>query len=103
MWKGHNKATVVEKYAEEFFSIIQIIAVDKKLLQAFFQDILTPAEYREIGTRWQIVKQLARGESQRKIAKDLGISIATITRGSRELLDKEGGFQRVLQKLSKKK
>ena len=68
----------------------------------FFEDILTPAEYKEIGKRWQIVKQLAAGRSQRDVAKNLHTGIATVTRGSRELLNKEGGFQRTLDKISKK-
>jgi Trp operon repressor len=49
--------------------------------------------------RWQIVKQLACGTPQREIAKNLHVSIATITRGSRELLNKKGGFQQVMKKV----
>jgi Trp operon repressor len=91
-----------EKYADELVAIIQNIAQDKVLIKKFLQDILSPAEYREVVIRWQIVKRLARGDSQRDIAKDLHISIATVTRGSRELLDKQGGFQLALRKLSGK-
>ena len=92
-----------DKYAWELVSILQKISGSKKLLHAFLIDILTPAEYKEIGVRWQIVKQLAEGIPQRRIAENLNVSIATITRGSRELLDKKGGFHQVLQKISKKK
>ena len=97
--KKEQKNTERERYAEELFEIMRKIASDKALLKEFFVDILTPAEYKEIGVRWQIVKRLAKGEPQRKIAEDLGVSIATVTRGSRELLDKQGGFQRVLDKM----
>ncbi len=70
---------------------------DPQLMDQFMEDILTPSELDNIIVRWQIVKRLAKGEAQRKIAKQLGISIAKITRGSRELRDKNGGFNKVLK------
>jgi len=94
MWR---KKTTEEKYARELFEIIQKISSDKKLLKDFFIDLLTPDEYQEIIKRWQIVKQLTKGIPQRKIAKNLKVGIATITRGSRELSDKDGGFNKVLK------
>ena len=65
-------------------------------MDEFLEDILTPVEFEDIITRWQIIKQLSRGVPQREIAKQLGVSIAKITRGSRELKDKKGGFNKVL-------
>jgi TrpR family trp operon transcriptional repressor len=88
-----------DAYAWELVRVFSKIARERELLRAFLEDILTPTEYKEIPTRWQIVKQLARGISQREIAKNLHVSIATITRGSRELLDKKGGFQQVIKKI----
>jgi len=72
------------------------------MLESFLVDILTPAEYDEIARRRQIVKQLAKETPQRKIAKDLRVGVATITRGARELLDPDGGFIQAL-KLCKRK
>lgn len=69
------------------------------LMDKFLQDLLTPSEYEDIEVRLQIVKKLMQKTPQRKIAKQLGVSIAKITRGSRELLDKNGGFWRVLNNL----
>ncbi len=89
-----------EKYVHDLLGVFQKISKDKKLLNDFLLDLLTPQEYAEIVKRWQIVKLLAQGIPQRQIAQELGVSIATITRGSRELLDKTGGFHRVLKKLS---
>ena len=63
----------------------------------FMEDIFTPTEFEEIVTRWQIVKQLSKSVPQREIARNLGVSIAKITRGSRELRDKKGGFWKVLK------
>lgn len=66
-------------------------------MDSFIKDILTPAEFEEIVTRWQIIKQLAESVPQRSIASRLGVSIAKITRGSRELQDKKGGFRKVIE------
>ena len=71
---------------------------DSRLMGAFLDDLLTPAELDEIGTRWQIIKQLSLGVPQREIAAVLGVSITKITRGSRELRDTKGGFWKVLEK-----
>ena len=91
-----------EEYTDELVGVIQKIAGDKELIKEFFRDLLSPTEYKELGIRWQIVKQLAAGRSQRDVAKNLHTAVATVTRGSRELEDPKGGFQRVLRKTSKK-
>ena len=63
---------------------------DEKSLRAFLRAILTPKELSEIPTRLQIVKMLKKGIPQREIADKLGVGIATVTRGSREL--QKGNF-----------
>jgi len=70
-------------------------------MDAFLEDLLTPGEYGEIARRWQLVKQLDKGIPQRQIAEDLGVGIATVTRGSRELRDPNGGFRKVLHTSTK--
>lgn len=70
----------------------------ERLMEEFLADLLTLGEFEEIVKRWQVVKALHQGVPQRKIAEDLGVSIATITRGSRELQDDRGGFRKVLDK-----
>ena len=86
---------MIQKYRKELANLLSQIK-DSVLMDAFLQDLLTPGEFNEMARRWQIIKQLARGLPQREIAKNLGVSIATITRGSRELQDKKGGFRKVL-------
>lgn len=66
-------------------------------MDEFMEDLLTPAESEDIVTRWQIVKQLSKGTPQREISTKLGVSIAKITRGSRELRNKKGGFWKMLK------
>ena len=68
------------------------------LLESFLEDLLTPAELEDVVKRWRIVSMLDAGIPQREIAATLGVSLSKITRGSRELLDKKGGFAKVLAK-----
>ena len=48
-------------------------------------DLLTPSEFSEISKLLQIFKLLEAGVPQRQIAEQLGVGIATVTRGSRAL------------------
>jgi Trp operon repressor len=77
-------------------------AKDKALLHEFLFDILSPAEYKDLAVRWQIAKQLHKDVPQRDIAKNLKVSISTVTRGSREMMNKNGGFMKVLKKYYRK-
>lgn len=49
------------------------------------RNLLTPGELKELTQRLQILKLLKSGLSQREISEKLGVSAATITRGSRVL------------------
>ena len=86
-----------EQYKKELIEVIFKIAKDKNLLGDFIKDILTPREFDNIGVRWQIVKRLEKGEHHQAIAEDLHLGVSTVTRGSREMRKKEGGFRRALK------
>jgi TrpR family transcriptional regulator, trp operon repressor len=88
-----------EQYKKEVVEVVHKIAKEKGLLADFLKEILTPREFDNIGVRWQIVKRLAKGEHHQAIAEDLHLGVATVTRGSREMRKKEGGFQRVIRLL----
>jgi TrpR family trp operon transcriptional repressor len=79
----------------ELLDVLRSIAPDSELFSAFMDDLLTPMEQKELGLRWQIVKALAEGKTQREVAADLGVSIATVTRGAGVLKNTKGGFHRV--------
>ena len=85
------------KRKKELVEVLTRVAKDKLLLEAFLEDILSPKELIDIANRWQIVKQLDKGISQRNIVSNLKVSISKVTRGSRELLDPNGGFKKALQ------
>lgn len=82
------------KYTE----LVKIISsiTDEKLMKSFLQNILTPKEFEEISKRLQIFKLLNDGVPQRKVAQKLGVSIGTISRGSRELKYGNKGIIKVL-------
>ncbi|MCL1928874.1 MAG: trp operon repressor [Treponema sp.] len=86
---------------EQLKELCRVLAVakDSELLESFFNCLLTPAETADIASRWALVKNLREGKSQREIAKNLGVSLCKITRGSRELKKPDSAFLRVLTML----
>lgn len=58
---------------------------DKAMLDDFLMGITTPKERLEISQRLKIVNELIEGRPQHAIADELGVGIATVTRGSKEL------------------
>jgi TrpR family transcriptional regulator, trp operon repressor len=83
------------KHVNELADTIVSIS-ERQTAKDFLKNILTPAELDEIVNRLQIVKLLKKGIPQREIAKKLGVSIGTITRGSRELKYGAPGFKKTL-------
>jgi TrpR family trp operon transcriptional repressor len=71
---------------------------DPQLIKDFLVCMLTPKEIDEIARRWSLVKMLDRGDSQREIARKLGMSLCKITRGSKELKKRGSAFKRVLER-----
>ena len=96
----HTGNKILE-YKKELVETFAKIFGDKKLMTEFLTDILTPTEFEALALRWQVVKKLKKGETHRSIAEDLGLGISTVTRGSRELRNKNGGFHLMLRKIGK--
>lgn len=87
------------KNKDELLKAFMVASKDKVLLEAFLNDLFTPKELYTLPKRWEIIRRLNKGEHHWSIAQDLKIGIATVTRGSRELRNKNGGFAKVLKKL----
>ena len=68
-------------------------AAMRDLLEA----LLTPRELARLALRWRLVCLLTAGVHQRSIARQLGISLCNITRGSRELKRRPVFRQKVRQ------
>jgi TrpR family trp operon transcriptional repressor len=84
---------------EQIAELCKVLAAtgDRELLESFFYCLLTPAETADIASRWALVKALREGKTQREIAKNLGVSLCKITRGSRELKKPDSAFRRVYE------
>lgn len=65
------------------------------MLADFLYGVTTVKERRELMRRIDIIEQLLADIPQHKIASDLNVGVATVTRGSKEL--SEGRFK-VLRK-----
>jgi TrpR family trp operon transcriptional repressor len=86
---------------EEWAALDQIAGIlarieDRKLIREFLICILTKYEIKEIAGRWELVKLLYDGMSQRRIADQLGMSLCKITRGSKELKKRGSAFKTIL-------
>lgn len=68
-----------------------------RVAQDFLFDILSPQELEDIALRWQIVKELHKGTTQREVAKNLHVSLCKVTRGSRELKYGHKGFSYLIK------
>lgn len=66
---------------------------DPSELSDFLQGILTQKELEELPRRLEIIRLLKLNTPQQKIAKKLGVGIATVTRGSKEI--QKGRFQNI--------
>lgn len=79
--KGKHKERI---YRQQLIEHLRS-ATDDASLEKALDDLLTPSELTEISKRLQIFKLLQAGIPQRQIAEELGVGIATVTRGSRAL------------------
>jgi len=70
---------------------------DPRLVEAVLAALLTPSEAHDLSARWELVKRLEAGETQRQIAKELHLSLCKITRGSRELKKPDSAFKALLR------
>lgn len=71
---------------------------DKAKMAAFLQEILTPKEISDLSMRWELLRDLFAGETQRHIAAKHGISLCKITRGSKILRKKNSATLQLLKK-----
>jgi TrpR family trp operon transcriptional repressor len=69
---------------------------DASLIEEFLRCLLTPAELADIAARWALVKALDKKTPQREIARELGLSLCKITRGSKELKKPDSAFRKLL-------
>ncbi|AJQ96396.1 Trp family transcriptional regulator [Gynuella sunshinyii] len=72
----------LDHYTADLIEYLLAVKTPDQMEQAL-RELLTPAEFTEITKRLQIFKMLEAGVPQRKIAEELGVGIATVSRGAR--------------------
>ncbi len=72
------------------FLITHLLKVETPAaMEEALSNLLTPAEFLEVANRLQIITMIEAGIPQRKIAEELGVGIATVSRGARVLKEKK--------------
>jgi TrpR family trp operon transcriptional repressor len=89
---GLNREENKSKDLEEFIRVLLSIK-SREEMEDFLKGILTPKELLELPNRLKIVRMLKKGIAQQEIAQELGVGVATVTRGSMEL--QKGRFKNV--------
>lgn len=84
----------------EFANVLAQIT-DPIMMRNFIREILTPKEIDDFALRWQLVKELYQGDTQRTIAARHHISLCKITRGSKILKKKNSVTRSILDKHQK--
>jgi TrpR-related protein YerC/YecD len=67
--------------------------------RSFFRDLCTPAELQALADRWAVVGLLRQGVPYREIHKQTGVSVTTIGRVARYLINGNGGYRLAADRL----
>ncbi|MFK7955727.1 MAG: YerC/YecD family TrpR-related protein [Lysobacterales bacterium] len=70
-------------------------------VQAFLEDLCTPAELEAMVDRWRVVPLLKDGKPYRQIHDLTGVSVTTIGRVARFLDTGNGGYETAYAKLAR--
>jgi len=68
-------------------------------VQAFLEDLCTPAELEAMGDRWRVVPHLLKGEPYREIHEHTKVSVTTIGRVARCIERGAGGYGAAAQRM----
>ena len=82
---------------ELFRSILALSSIEE--CYAYFEDLCTVKEVRDMGQRLAVAFQLRQGDSYQKIIETTGISSATICRVNRCLSYGSGGYNTVIDRM----
>lgn len=84
----------------EISSILKNLKTEESVCE-FLTDLLTENEISTLSKRWRILKLLAKGETQRKIATDLNVGLCKVTRGAKILKNRKSVITKNLIKEKK--
>lgn len=86
------------KKLKELVAALQTLN-DSKEYAFFLRDLLTEPEIDELAGRLAVANALSEGKSQRLVAKETGVSIATVTRVNQWLKRGLGGYALAIKRL----
>jgi TrpR-related protein YerC/YecD len=89
------------KEIDELFQAILSLKTEEECYR-FFEDACTIKEIKDMAQRLQAAKMLKSGESYVNVCRETGMSSATVSRVNRCLEYGNGGYEMVLDRLSKK-
>ncbi len=69
-------------------------------LRRFFLDLTTPAEREALADRWAVVGLLKQGVPYREIHDRTGVSVTTVGRVARFLMEGNGGYEIAFERLN---
>ena len=92
--KENKKA--ISQLAEAFMQI-----QTKEEAQLFLKDLCTPAEIEAMADRWLVIPLIKQGESYRSIYEKTGVSVTTIGRVARALMQGAGGYNLIYSRINK--
>ena len=79
----------------QLFRAIALLKTEEEV-SAFFEDLCTIKELLDMAQRLEAAKMLSQGVNYLTIAKEVGISTATISRVSKCINYGSGGYEKVL-------
>jgi TrpR family trp operon transcriptional repressor len=81
-----------------FKEITRILSeiTDPEDIERFLIEIMTENERKDLSLRWDLMRKLHDGISQRAISAELGISLCKITRGSKILKSGDSIITKIL-------
>lgn len=92
--KENKKA--IDQLAEAFMQI-----QTKEEAQLFLKDLCTPVEIEAMADRWLVIPLIKQGKSYRSIYEKTGVSVTTIGRVARALMQGTGGYNLIYSRINK--
>jgi TrpR-related protein YerC/YecD len=86
------------KYNKLFRAFLQIKTTEE--MAQFCYDLMTPQEISNFADRLEVAEKLNVGLSQRKVSKETGVGLVTVTRVNKFLNNGMNGYKLVISRLN---
>ena len=96
MKQRHGDTTRASRTRADLASVLAALQ-DPEQVDAFLEDLCTPAEIEALADRWAVVPLLAEGLSYRQAHEATGVSVTTVGRIARCLEAGAGGYRAALE------